>query len=289
MSGGGAGNTGGSFGKPNTNLLGATVDLNFNSVFGTAPSIANTNPDPFAAYRPSDTGTMGNSSGSSLTGTGGFGGNGRAGTTNTMSGANFRGTGVSGGTAGGLNFNNTSTGLAGGGAGLAGNRAGNSGNFAGGLNNLNRGNQNRGMQAGNTGMGNRGVMGGNNVLGGGGNLLGTNNNFLGGSGMNTGGQQAPMGYVVTIDRGTAAVTPPVIGTMTVNTEVRQRLAATPALQGVQNFEVLTLGDVAVLKGSVPDENAKRLAAAMALLEPGIYRIDNQLVVAAPLPAPKVER
>ena len=41
----------GSFGNPNTTILGATVNLNFNSVFGNNPTIANTNPDNFAAYR----------------------------------------------------------------------------------------------------------------------------------------------------------------------------------------------------------------------------------------------
>src|SRR5262245_16817061 len=67
--------TQGSFGNPNTTLLGAQVELGFNQVFGNSPTISATNADPFAAYRPSDTssggtGSMNRGGGNSFSGSG---------------------------------------------------------------------------------------------------------------------------------------------------------------------------------------------------------------------------
>jgi hypothetical protein len=275
-----SGSTGmGTFGRPNTTLLGSQVELGFNSVFGTAPSIANTDPDPFAAYRPSDSATASSSLNGGFSGTGGFGTTGRTNTNrnNSLAGSNLS-SGVLGGGGGGGSFgtaNRGGGGLAGGGGGLAGNRLGAGGGQLGAMN--------RGTMAGNVGA-NRGMTFGNNFLGGGMNFLGSSN-FLGG-GMNQNNQPAPMGYRVNFVDSKAPASAPVSATLTVHVEARDRLAGSPALQGSQNLQVLMAGDTAVLRGIVLSDNAKRLASALALLEPGVYNVDNQLVVASPLPAPQ---
>lgn len=59
---------------------------------------------------------------------------------------------------------------------------------------------------------------------------------------------------------------------------RARLAPTP-----NSFEVQIQGQTAILRGVVPTDHARVLAEQLALLEPGIGRVDNQLVVAPALP------
>lgn len=110
--------TGGLAGTVNTTLLGANVNLNFNSVFGSSATLANTNTDPFSAYRPSGsaTGSASGTTGSGFAGTSFSGGN--------TGGNAFAGTTATGGLTG--NRNATGGGLAGNrntmGGGLAGNR-----------------------------------------------------------------------------------------------------------------------------------------------------------------------
>lgn len=50
------------------------------------------------------------------------------------------------------------------------------------------------------------------------------------------------------------------------------------------FEPAAEGEV-VLRGTVPTEDARRLAAALTRLEPGVRAVRNELVVAAPGPSP----
>ncbi len=59
---------------------------------------------------------------------------------------------------------------------------------------------------------------------------------------------------------------------------RARLAPLP-----DSFEVRIQGQTAILRGVVPTDHARVLAEQLALLEPGIGRVDNQLVVAPALP------
>lgn len=232
-------------GQANTTLLGASVDLNFKTVFGNGAQLANTNTDPFSAYRPSGSGTgssagTGSTLGSSFSG-GGF-------NTNAAGGANRSGTGN-------LGTNNFNT-----------NRGGNlgtTGGFAGG--GALGGSRNT-MGGGFTGQQRGGMLGGN--MGG----------FLGGgmqAGMNQQGTGPAIGYQVNyngqpVNNITTTVTPSV--------DLQQRLSTSPGMQGVSNLQVFLQGDTAILRGKVGSDYSKQLAAAMVRLEPGVYNVENQLEV-----------
>lgn len=270
--GGGTGTTGrggsatGLAGQANTTLLGNQIDLNFNSVFGNAATIANLSGDPFAAYRPtgSGTGSISGSTGGGQTGFGGAMGN-TGGAQRTNTGGAL---GTNANSFGGTNANRA--GLTGG-TGLGGQGGG----LGGGLN-ANR-------MGGALGGGNAMTMGGNRggFLGGaGGGFLGGAGagSFLGGGGTNN--QQtaaAPMGYIVNFDGRNASSLPP-SGALTNATDFQQRLLTTPGLQNARNFQVFTRGDTAILQGQVGSDYAKQLAAAMIRLEPGVYEVDNKLEV-----------
>lgn len=243
-------------GQVNTTLLGSSVNLNFSSVFGSNATLANTNTDPFSAYRPSGSGT------GSSTGTGGIG-NAFAGggMTNSGTGANRSGTGNLG--TNNFNTNRTGTGLGTAGGGFTGGALG--GNrtttFGGGM----TGQQRMGMLGGNMG----GLLGGTGFLGGGG--MGMNNQQ---------GSSPALGYQVNyngqpVNNITSTVTP--------STELQQRLSASPGMQGVSNLKVFMQGDTAILRGAVTSDYAKQLAAAMVRLEPGVYHVENELVVAPAKP------
>lgn len=252
----GQGNTGsrqsgGLAGQANTTLLGSNVDLNFTSVFGSNATLANTNTDPFAAYRPSGSGT-GSAVGSSFAGGG----------MNAAGGANRSGTGN-------LGTNNFNTNRGGTGLGTAG------GGFAGG--GALGGNRNTALSGGLTGQQRGGLLGGNmgGLLGGGG--------FLGGGGMGMNNQlgSAPaLGYQVNYN---GQPVNNINTTVTPSVELQQRLSGSPGMQGVSNLQVLMQGDTAILRGNVVSDYAKQLAAAMVRLEPGVYNVENQLVVSPAKP------
>ncbi|HMO34428.1 MAG TPA: BON domain-containing protein, partial [Gemmatales bacterium] len=61
-------------------------------------------------------------------------------------------------------------------------------------------------------------------------------------------------------------------------ELQQRLTTAPGMQGASNLQVLVSGDIAILRGRVSSDYARELAAAMIRLEPGIYRVENQLEI-----------
>ena len=63
----------------------------------------------------------------------------------------------------------------------------------------------------------------------------------------------------------------------VTQQYRQLQTRRPGLEGV-TIEIGE-GHAAVLTGTVPDENSRKLAAALARLEPGIRSIKNELKVA----------
>jgi hypothetical protein len=238
------GRTGGLAGTVNTTLLGADVNLNFNSVFGNSATLANTNTDPFSAYRPS-----GSATGSSAGATG----------------SGFAGTSFSGGSTGGNTFAGTGMNT----GGIAGNR-----NTTGGI----AGNRTTGGIAGNrntTGgvMGNRQTMG---MLGGNaGGLFG--GGFLGG-GMNQQQQNTiNMGYTVNFDGMNSAARTNAT-TVTPNVELQQRLTSAPGMQGASNLQVMMRGETAIIRGTVTTDYAKQLAAAMLRLEPGVYEVQNELTI-----------
>lgn len=258
FSGGGSG-TGSTSGQPNTTLLGNNVNVNFNSVFGNSATIAATNTDPFAAYRPTGSGT-GSSTGTGVGsafagGTGGASGTGaRTGTT---------GLGTAGGLGGATANRGTGLGTAGGGlgggtlgTGLGANRTG-TGTLGGG--------QRTGTMIG-------GNFGGN--LGSGGFMGGMNNQMNSGT-PNIGYQVNFEGKTSTNSAATAANAP------FSHVELQQRLASSPGMQGAANLQVLMQGETAILRGQVASGYARSLAAAMIRLEPGVYEVDNQLVVAPP--------
>ncbi len=260
------GNGIGSFGNPNTTLLGSTVNLEFNSVFGTSATIANTNADPFAAYRPSETGTTSNTFSGGQTGSQGFAGTGQQ---------------------------RTGTGFQQGGTGLGRNQFGGAG-LAGGQTGFNAGGINRGGAFGNQGVtfGGQGLnLGGLNRQGGifgGQNFLGGGTSFLGGTGggMNNQQVQSVPGYRYEFAPSESVPVSTPNSVATVNLELQQRLVAAPALQNAQNLQVSMVGDTAVLKGKVTSDAAKTLAAALLRLEPGVYQVDNQLEVVIPGAMPK---
>lgn len=255
--GGGTGSTGSSTGQINTTILGNQVNLNFNSVFGTSATLANTNTDNFSAYRPSGSGTGSSTGvGSAFSGTG----MGTGGTTNR--------TGTAGGGLGGAT-NRTGAGLGTAGGGLGGGALGGQRNALG-------GNTFGGNAAGFGGQ--RNAFGGNT----GGFLGGGMGGFLGGGMNNQQQNTATMGYTVNYEGkvnpgslGTAG------GTITNNIELQQRLVTSPGIQGAVNLQVMMKGETAILRGQVGSDYAKQLAAAMVRLEPGVYSVENQLVVAPP--------
>ncbi|HMO34427.1 MAG TPA: hypothetical protein PKA06_00150, partial [Gemmatales bacterium] len=111
-------------GQANTTLLGNTVNLNFLPVFGTSATIANTNPDPFAAYRPTGSGTGSTVAGGagSTIGNAFAGGGMNTGTVAPAGGANL----------GGNNLNRAGTNLGTFGGGLTGGLGGMNRNMMGG-------------------------------------------------------------------------------------------------------------------------------------------------------------
>lgn len=274
--GAGMGNSSGNgiVGQANTTLLGSNVNVNFESVFGSNATIANTNPDPFAAYRPGGSGT------GSTTGTGmGFAGTGSsfAGSGGGLTGGGMGATGRTGtglGATTGLGGNTglrTGTGLGGGGLGGGGLNAGTLGGGFGGMG---------GNRMGMGGMQN--MMGGNRMgmgMMGGGGFLGNNSSFLGGNNQMNQTQQATIGYQVNYEGKSAPISGNVIA---MAGDFTQRLSSSPGLQGAQNLQVMMRGDTAILRGQVTSDYSRQLAAAMVRLEPGVYEVQNELQVVGPV-------
>jgi len=82
----------------------------------------------------------------------------------------------------------------------------------------------------------------------------------------------------------------------VSTALAQRLAETPAIRSRTPIQVELQGRTAILRGEVASDHDRVLAGQMARLEPGIDRVQNDLVVAGrpselsqPWPEPPPER
>lgn len=64
----------------------------------------------------------------------------------------------------------------------------------------------------------------------------------------------------------------------VRTEAVSRLRNLDKVRGLGTVNVDVVDRVVVLAGQVPDERSRRLAEQLLMLEPGIDRVDNQLVI-----------
>ncbi|MFT3879737.1 MAG: BON domain-containing protein [Gemmatales bacterium] len=264
----GSGSSSGLAGSANTTLLGNQVNLNFNSVFGTNAQLANTTADNFAAYRPTGSGSGSGSGGSSFSGGSGITnsglGSGTGGFSGTGTGARTGGTSTGGLSSGGISGSLGTGGTAG---GLGGNRGGLGGGLTGG-----------GLNSGGLGggFGNRGMMGGGTGF-----LGGNQGGFMGGmNNQQNNTAQGTMGYQVNYG-GTGSAQLPVTTNLTPNTDFQQRLQTSPGMQSASGLQVFTTGNTAILRGQVGSDYAKQLAAAMIRLEPGVYDVQNELVVVTP--------
>jgi osmotically-inducible protein OsmY len=68
------------------------------------------------------------------------------------------------------------------------------------------------------------------------------------------------------------------GPAQVSNTLVQRLSRSPRVQAVSPIEVLVQGQTATLQGIVATDYDRALAAQIALLEPGIFQVRNELVV-----------
>ena len=75
---------------------------------------------------------------------------------------------------------------------------------------------------------------------------------------------------------------PVVANTNASANLQQRLAATPQIQSASGVTVaMSQSRTAVLRGTVASEHDRLLAARMALLNPGISQVQNELSVARP--------
>ena len=81
-------------------------------------------------------------------------------------------------------------------------------------------------------------------------------------------------YVV----GGEGLRPPVPNLLQLRADLQQVLARSSALPSKDSMQVLTDGNVVVLRGTVGSETEKRLAEALLRLTPGVGRISNELQV-----------
>ncbi|MGC6448793.1 MAG: BON domain-containing protein [Rubripirellula sp.] len=59
---------------------------------------------------------------------------------------------------------------------------------------------------------------------------------------------------------------------------KEHIRASINLASSQKIEVLVVNQTAILRGVVSSDKEKNLAATLALFEPGIWNVDNQLQV-----------
>ena len=73
---------------------------------------------------------------------------------------------------------------------------------------------------------------------------------------------------------------PVVADTQISARLESVLTRAPQIRSSQGIQVLMEGPVAVLRGTVESEHARSLAARIALLEPGVASVRNELVVAS---------
>lgn len=169
----------------------------------------------------------------------------------------------------------------GGGAGFVG-RSDNAGRFVG---NAQVGNQQTGGGRGGQ-FSQFGGAGGFNRFGGGGSQGGYQ-----GFNMNQGqnGENAPAGTARLLhpqQRVAFTYQPPPASAPSKALATRfEHLASRPALRGVNGLSFDMDGNVLIVRGSVNNEETKRLVGMMAGLEPGVHRVRNEITVQGSIPAP----
>jgi hypothetical protein len=77
---------------------------------------------------------------------------------------------------------------------------------------------------------------------------------------------------------TLGFAPPRANPLQVQAQLTERLTSLPQIPPSSRFEVLVAGRTAMLRGEVPSERVRQLAAALLSFEPGISEIDNRLTV-----------
>jgi osmotically-inducible protein OsmY len=182
-----------------------------------------------------------------------------------------------------MNFQ-TSTFVGGGGVGN------NGANFVGGLANRGiNGAQNGAMQSGINGQGGAGQFGGGQYGGAGGQYGGgaygqNNNNRNNRQNQLANGQdvrsrsQIPIATTYSIGFSTLSAAPTAI-----STKISQQLNRSHSIASAGGVNVQLDGKTAVLRGTVASDHDRDLAAQMAMLEPGVSQVRNELQVAGSAP------
>lgn len=137
------------------------------------------------------------------------------------------------------------------------------------------------LGGGRGGIGGIGGLGGFGGIGGIGGIGGFGNQF---GGLQTGqagvaAGQLPLRHRIRVD----IVTSPRSITR-ISEAFAQRLTRLPGLKGIQSVDVTMEGQTAVLTGSVDSDRSRELVARLAMLEPGIAAVRNELLV-TPTEAP----
>jgi hypothetical protein len=180
----------------------------------------------------------------------------------TTQAASYGGSATGGG-AGGARTGAQSSGLS-----LGTSRGGTTGGFAQG-----------GGFGGGTGLGGIGGLGGvgtGGLFGGGGGVGGVGQTGLQTGGVGTTQQQTVRAQMV------LGFTPQVMVAPQIHIQLGQRLATAVRLPSPSQLQVELAGRTAVLRGTVHSEHSRSLAERLAMLEPGVSAVRNELTVA---PAP----
>jgi hypothetical protein len=68
--------------------------------------------------------------------------------------------------------------------------------------------------------------------------------------------------------------------------IQKTIVSTPALAAGSKIDAVMEGSTLVLRGTVPGDHEKQLARMIALLEPGVAEVRNELTVPPPKPSPE---
>lgn len=134
------------------------------------------------------------------------------------------------------------------------------------------------------GMNSGGMMGMNSFGMGGMGRMGMGGMGMGGmGGMNGmgGGQSAAPALKIPIRLGFQPRSAPISTTPVRAAGFERRLTKLPGVQAGSDVRVEVLAGVAVIRGSVPTDRDRELIEQLALLEPGIDKVENELTIAPP--------
>ena len=102
-----------------------------------------------------------------------------------------------------------------------------------------------------------------------------------GGGINGAGTAATPSVRTTL---TLGFQPPAVSSQQASSAIAEHLEALPALHWVSPPRVDMQGRTAILRGAVATEHDRDLAALVVRLEPTVYQVENQIVVAGPAAA-----